>query len=70
MIKKIEKFEALGLKQISKSIKKIPELTKNGNKIVSGWKNEQMHGEAEIHYNNGVIFKYLHFNLEDSIKME
>jgi hypothetical protein len=29
-----------------------------------------MHGEAEIHYNNGVIFKYLHFNLEDSIKME
>lgn len=41
----------------------------NGNRIYAKWKNDQISGEAEIHYNNGVVFKYLPRHLEASIRM-
>jgi hypothetical protein len=54
---KLEKFEQTGLPPDHKSSKKLSEVNRNGNRIVATWKNDQIHGEAEIYYHNGVTFK-------------
>lgn len=46
------------------------EVNKNGNKIIAMFKNNQLHGEAEIHYYNGIVFRYFLIKVEGSIKME
>jgi hypothetical protein len=33
------------------------EIIRNGNRIIATWKNDQIHGNAEIYYHNGVVFK-------------
>ena len=55
--KKMEKFETIGIPPSFKSIRRLPETNRNGNKIFAHWKNNQIQGEAEIYYSNGVIFK-------------
>ena len=37
--------------------KRLPETSRNGNKIYGHWRNNQLQGEAEVIYSNGVIFK-------------
>ena len=48
----------------------MPEVNRNGNRIRAEWKNDQIHGDAEIHYKNGVTFKYSYHYVGESIKME
>jgi len=40
----------------------LPEVTRNGNRIIANWKNDQIDGEAEVHYHNGVVFKGIYQN--------
>ena len=42
--KKMEKFEKIGLPPSFKSMKKLPETNRNGNKIYAHWKNSQIQG--------------------------
>jgi len=42
--KKMEKFETIGLPTSFKTIKKLPESNRNGNKIYAHWKNNQIQG--------------------------
>lgn len=37
-------------------------MTRNGNRIIANWKNDQIDGEAEVHYHNGVVFKGIYQN--------
>jgi hypothetical protein len=53
-----------------KSSKRLIEIIRNGNRIIANWKNDQINGEAEIYYHNGVTFKYIVLNLGASIKTE
>lgn len=41
---KLSKFEAMGIPTTMKSLKKLPETNRNGNKIFAHWKNNQIHG--------------------------
>lgn len=55
---------------VRQSSKRLYEVNRNGNRILANWKNDQINGEAEIYYHNGVTFKYSFHHLEVSIKME
>lgn len=57
-VKKLEHFQSIGIPVNLKSLKKLPETNRNGNKIFAQWRNNQIHGDAEIYYANGIVFKY------------
>lgn len=66
---RLEKFEKIGVPLELKSSKRLIEINRNGNRIIANWKNDQINGEAEIYYHNGVTFKYNVLNSGACIKM-
>jgi len=51
-----------------KETSKMIEVNRNGNRIIANWKNDQIHGEAEIYYHNGVTFKYMLSYIEEPMR--
>lgn len=52
------------LKDTKERDPRLSEVLKNGNRIIACWRNKQIHGDAEIYYNNGSYFKYFSRYLE------
>jgi len=42
---------------------------RNGNRIIAEWKNDEIHGQALIFYQNGIYFKNLFSDIEVSTSM-
>lgn len=52
----------IGLSPALKTGKRLPETIRNGNRILGNWINGQIHGDAEVYYSNGVIFRGVYQN--------
>jgi hypothetical protein len=50
-------MERLRIKDSKERDPHLSEVLKNGNRIIAAWRNNQIHGDAEIYYNNGAYFK-------------